>query len=115
MSNYTAEQVLTALTDDTAEWQHWKTGEWEPGFSVNDGWLDVGGKRLHIGSNVEVVDVVTETGGMDEGSAASVVFKVGDQLFKKDGYYQSHYGYDWDGDLYEVEAFEKTVTDYRTV
>lgn len=68
-------------------------------------------------TNGVVLDVewVAETGGMDEGSYASHVFKINDQLFKKEGYYASHYGYDWDGDLFEVESFTKTVTDYRRV
>lgn len=36
------------------------------------------------------------------------------QYFRKQGYYASYDGSNWDGDLYEVEPFEKTVTDWRT-
>lgn len=59
-----------------------------------------------------------ETGG--EGSAEyiwqvwSVTDADGVQYFKKDGYYMSYDGSNWDGALYEVEPFEKTVTDWRT-
>lgn len=35
------------------------------------------------------------------------------QLFRKEGWYQSHSGSEWDGDVYEVQAREKTVTVYE--
>ena len=56
-------------------------------------------------------------GGEGQGDDIWVVFKVigDDRLFRKRGYYASHYGTDWDGALEEVEAFEKVVTDYRPV
>jgi hypothetical protein len=72
--------------------------------------------------DVKVTYVDGETGG--EGSAEHiwqvwrVVTKAGDldevQYFKKTGYYASYDGSNWDGSLYEVEPFEKTVTDWRT-
>ncbi len=43
------------------------------------------------------------------------VIKVGDQFFKKTGYYASHYGSEWDGDLTEVRPVEKTVTVYERI
>ena len=62
---------------------------------------------------LEVVE--SHGGGEGDGSEVWVVFKVDGRLFRKSGYYASHYGTDWDGSLEEVEAFEKTVTDYRTI
>lgn len=53
---------------------------------------------------------VESRGGMDQGSDIWVVFRLGDQLFKKSGFYASHYGTDWDGPLVEVKPVEKTVT-----
>lgn len=55
-----------------------------------------------------------ETGG--EGSAEYIwqVWKIGDQYFKKEGYYMSHHGSEWDGEIFEVVPFEKTVTDWKT-
>jgi hypothetical protein len=53
---------------------------------------------------------VDSYGGMDKGSDIWVVFRLGDQLFKKSGFYASHYGTDWDGPLVEVKPVEKTVT-----
>ena len=113
---YSAEQVMKALTDGTAESKHWQTGEWTEGFSPDEyGWLEMEGVRLNIDDHQEIIKVVDETGGMDAGSDASVVIRVGDQLFRKQGYYQSHYGYDWDGDFSEVEPYARTVTDYRPI
>lgn len=61
---------------------------------------------------------VGETGG--EGSAEHIwqVWKVTDadgnyQYFMKTGYYMSYDGSNWDGDLVEVEPYEKTVTDWK--
>lgn len=59
--------------------------------------------------------VEADTGGEGHGEYVFIVVKVGDQLFRKEGYYASHYGTDWDGRFEEVEAYEKTVTDYRKV
>lgn len=52
-------------------------------------------------------------GGLDLGSEAWMVIRIGDQLFRKEGYYASHYGYDWDGTFEEVEAKPKTITVYE--
>lgn len=61
---------------------------------------------------------VDSGGGEGEGSNAYVVVKVTHpgghvQHFRKNGYYASHYGYDWDGELYEVKPVEKTITVYE--
>lgn len=58
-----------------------------------------------------------EFGGMDQGTSFWLIVGLEKdgitQLFKKDGWYASHVGSELDGDLYEVESFERTVTDYR--
>lgn len=64
---------------------------------------------------VPVTVVEADTGGEGHGEHVFVVIKVGNQYFKKDGYYASHYGTDWDGSFAEVEPYEKTVTDYRVI
>lgn len=90
-----------------------------PGSIVS--WSELGyqaegdGVPIVVNGQEYTIKTVAETGGMDEGSHASYTFKVGDRYFIKTGYYQSHYGYDWDGDFFEVEPYEKTVTDYRRV
>ena len=42
-----------------------------------------------------------------------VVLSVGDQFFKKSGYYQSHDGTYWDGAVVEVEPEEVSVTKWN--
>jgi hypothetical protein len=42
-----------------------------------------------------------------------VVIRVGTQLFRKNGYYASHYGTDWDGSVDEVVSSEKVITVYK--
>ncbi|AXH49315.1 hypothetical protein HWB76_gp086 [Streptomyces phage Blueeyedbeauty] len=56
-----------------------------------------------------------EGGGEGQGENMWVVFRIGDQLFRKYGYYSSWDGSDWDGDLEEVEPYEVTVVRYREV
>lgn len=60
---------------------------------------------------------VEDFGGMDMGSERYVVFSMTDETgtryFRKDGFYQSHYGTDWDGEFREVKPVEKTITVYE--
>lgn len=56
------------------------------------------------------VERVDSYGGMDMGTELWVVFKIGDQLFKKYGAYYSHDGSYWDGSLNEVKPVQKTIT-----
>lgn len=44
------------------------------------------------------------------GSDIWVVVKAGNQYFKKEGYFSSHWDTDWDGPVYEVSPREVTVT-----
>ena len=80
-------------------------------------WYDLDISNVEVVFEGETVDVklVHETGGMDVGSNASMTFKIGDQFFKKEGYYASHYGYDWDGDFFEVKPVERVITGYEPV
>lgn len=41
-------------------------------------------------------------GGEGMGDMRWIVLKVGDRHFRKDGYYESHYGSSWGGDFEEV-------------
>jgi hypothetical protein len=65
------------------------------------------------GDTFELEVVEAEPGGEGHGEEVWIVVKVGDQLFKKDGYYASHYGTDWDGSFREVKAQQKYVTVYQ--
>lgn len=50
-----------------------------------------------------------------DGKAIWVVVRVGNRHFRKSGYYSSWDSSSYDGELEEVEPYEKTVTDYRKV
>lgn len=54
-----------------------------------------------------------EGGGEDAYQVVKLVAEDGsERFFRKEGYYASHYGCDWDGDLYEVVPYDKVVTFY---
>lgn len=58
-----------------------------------------------------VNDVHGEDGDYE---ARYLIFQVGDQLFRINGYYSSWDGDNWeDSDIREVEAYTETVTRYR--
>lgn len=63
------------------------------------------------------IKCLEDFGGMDMGSERYVVFSMTDETgtryFRKDGFYQSHYGTDWDGEFREVRPVEKTITVYE--
>ena len=68
-------------------------------------------EQLIVDGEPTTVTCVQQLGGMDKGTTADVTFKVGDQFFTKEGWYQSHYGYEYDGDFYE--SFPTEVVTYK--
>lgn len=69
------------------------------------------GVTLSDGSKLEVAH---RKGGEGQGEEYFIVFKVGDQFFRIDGFYSSYEGVDWyDSELYEVAPQEVTVIEYR--
>ena len=79
-------------------------------------WSDKGGKKFEITLRGEKVEgeVAAAQGGC-EGGGESIwcVVKVGDQFFKKTGYYASHYGTEWDGDVKIVTPVIRAITFYE--
>lgn len=57
--------------------------------------------------------VAGEGGYEGDGDYMDVVFRVSDQLFRKQGFHNSWDSNDWDGNLEEVESYEETVVKYR--
>lgn len=117
----TVEQLRHAIEDDDTKYPehtHQVEASWKKGYFYEvapyngAGW----GEFVHEGGPVVIDGVLLEakvvhtTGGEDEGSYASSTFQIGDQYFRKSGYYASHYGYDWDGELEEVRPVQKVVT-----
>lgn len=114
MSDYTVDEVLKAASVASREEEYGDLDDYDGDYTEgpsSDFWYFLYDLTLR-GEVVSLTEVET-TGGMDEGSHASVTFKIGDQFFQKVGYYQSHYGYEWDGDFFEVEPVQKTITVYK--
>lgn len=119
MSTYTAEQVEQAI-ESANEDEGWYDAEYWTPAGTYPNWrgepVEQEDKRLKIDIDgtteyVEYVDgKLPAEGGGEE---VWVVVKVGDQLFRKDGYYASHYGTDWDGNFYTVTAQVREVTFYE--
>lgn len=101
MSKFTARQVEDALKDvEELDW-------------YNLAWEDYDQETLNIeGEEVKFSLVESDPGGEGHGEYVFLVIKVGDQLFRKEGFYASHHGTDWDGDFSEVEPKGVTVTKY---
>lgn len=103
----TANQVEAAIKDKLAEGYYgdyfWGDLEWDV-------------KRGHLtaltidGETLPVEFVESEEGGEgDWETEVWVVFKVGDQYFRKTGYYASHSGTEWDGPMTEVHRVKKVI------
>lgn len=116
---YTAQQIEEAVNRDWALEEPPTRPKTLPSGRVvtvypPESWSDMEYSNfLVIGREIVDCEVVETTGGMDRGSNASVTIKIGDQYFRKEGAYASHYGYDWDGPLLEVVPVKKVVTVYE--
>lgn len=83
--------------------------EW---IDENSHWGEVGGGGDVI-PRLGRVEQIEQVGGMDQGTHAHVVLRIGSRLFRKDGYHQSYDGTYYDGAFYEVTEKKKTVTVYE--
>ena len=112
---YTADEVNKAVNaleelDDTSyafagEYQYGVWRELKYGTPVD---VKLQGERVTL-------TTVDDYGGEGKGDDLWVVFTAGTQLFRKSGYYASGYGYEWDGELEEVRAVEKTIIVYESI
>lgn len=91
--------------------------EIEAAVEADSSWyLEKGqGATITLRGESVAIEAVDTFGGEGQGDDIWVVVRVGDQLFKKSGYYASHYGTDWDGDVTEVKPVQKTITVYEDV
>lgn len=104
--NYTAQQIEQAI-EWSDEFESWGEADWWTGKHRLV--LDIDGQTEYA----EYIDSkIPAEGG---GESIFVIFKVGSQFYRKSGYYLSHDGSYWDGDLEEVTPTEKLVTVYDTV
>lgn len=115
--SFSKQDFLDAVEEGKVKYKSYKGDIYELD-DVDDLWSEIhgeSGETNYFVEGVGPIEGLDSGGGMDEGSNAYTVFKVGGTYFRKSGYYASHYGYDWDGDFEEVEPFQKTVIDYRTI
>lgn len=98
MGRFTAQQVYQAIQSDGYE---------------TDFFNEVGSSGWNVPGLGNVIGVDREGGYEGGGEYMSVVFKVGDQLFRMTGSYNSWNASEWDGDLEEVESYQELVTKYR--
>lgn len=125
--SYTADDVerlvenCDADSDDGFFWVSTYDGYNERPIEEDD-WAELGwsGGRVRINGVDYEWKAVEDKGGEGQGEYRAIVFSITDssgyaRLFRKEGYYQSYDGTTWDGEFSEVEAYEKTVTDYRAV
>lgn len=106
---YTAQQlseIIDSVYDVEDDEFEDETGYENPWDAIHDETVTIQGVTF---------EHVESFGGEGDGDTAWVVFKVGDQYFQKDGYYASYDGFYWDGDLYQVESYQKVVTAWRAV
>lgn len=104
MSDYTTLEVIQAFGGSNDEWGG--DADW---YEMEDATeVTLRGEKVPV-TNVE------SFGGEGQGDDKWFVVKIGDQLFRKSGYYASHYGTDWDGAFEEVHPVEKVVTVYEPV
>ncbi|QIN94164.1 hypothetical protein PP459_gp069 [Streptomyces phage Wakanda] len=112
---YTVEQVRDAI-------RQWAAAGTDGGWPYDEGdfydeimWAGKD-KAVRLDALNEDAFHVDRVGGSEgEGDHMAVVFRIGDQLFEKTGYYNSWDSNDWEPDYYleEVEPYEVTVTRYR--
>lgn len=115
------ENLLVAVNNEDSKAKSWRD-HWD---SVSDlEWSTIedifdynGGKTFTThGRTISGEDF--DTGGEGHAEEVYMVFKTIDidgavQYWRKDGYYASYAGSEWDGDLREVELVERTVVFYE--
>lgn len=115
----TAEQFEAALENGVEyTYTNWKNETHQYTLDGADFWSEAYDQgTLEIPGLGTAKHIDGEHGGEGSGEHIWQVWQIGDgesaQYFMKTGYYMSYDGSNWDGDLIEVEPFEKTVTDWK--
>lgn len=104
MSDYTEHEIDEAANFDYI---------WEE-LGADYGWLTDHHVTLSLrGEDVVVKRVAGKAPEEGGGENIWTVIQVGNQFFKKTGWYASHDGSYWDGSCTEVHPVERTVTFYE--
>jgi len=74
------------------------------------------GNQIFINDKFYTVEFVEHRGAYDDYSSQMYnIFSLDGVTYKKRGYYQSHYGSEWDGGITRVEPKTTTVTEWEDV
>lgn len=122
--SFTASELESIIEDDSDNvdglYYVYSDGR-EDRLSYSDAWSEIGwgGGVIRLNGQEYSWKAYKDVGGEGQGDYAAVIFSVetpeGRRLFRKEGFYSSYDGTDWDGSFSEVEEYEKTVTDFRRV
>jgi len=126
---YTAREVQDALEEHTwtydytpykyeyVDGKYTRVGEGTTEtLTAEFSWNEIDEHSEYTGTAVGDVQVVeVDSGGEGHGEDIHAVVKVVEtgQLFRINGSYYSHYGSEWDGPLFPVNAVERTVVFYE--
>lgn len=103
--------------DEQVEWHHFEE-------ILTESYRDEQGKyRSKFADHVipglgTLTGLVVDGGGEGSGEYCELVFQItapdgAEQIFRKEGYYASFHGTDWDGDLFEVLPVDRVVRFYE--
>lgn len=85
-------------------------------YDSEEGWGGVRYADIDDLPGIGTVEVLDSYGGEGQGDELWVVFNVtnseGSRTWRKSGWYASYSGSDWDGDLEEVVARPKVITEW---
>lgn len=118
MSDLT-DKIEEAVSENSGGWHHFEYTYplVERKYVRQAEWEESEGSGLTVEGLGRIFFAEGYTGGEGGGSDAYQIVLLRtdgepDRYFRKDGYYASHYGTDWDGGLYEVEPRPVTRTEY---
>jgi len=104
MTKFSAAQVEAAIEEEFDGYPEEFYGE-----------VGTDGYELTMLDGAVAYGVAREGGYEGGGDYMDVVFRIGQQFFRKQGTHNSWDASYWDGTLEEVEPYQETVTKYRAV
>lgn len=122
--NFLGQRNHARYAENNSKYSWYEPSEFEPETELD--WQDLDNLEYQFGDYGRPIElhgrlvelVESDTGGEGHGEDIYMVFKTTDadgtvQYWRKDGYYASYDGSDWDGDFREVRPQERVVTFYE--
>lgn len=105
--------TIAELQDEIMAWN--KSTNWNAALDAFQNNMLYGSRSQSVELASGKVKKVAEFGGEGQGDTYYYVFSVGNQYFKRSGYYDSYDGTDWeDSEFFEVFPKEVTIIEYVT-